>query len=66
MYKANEVIDITIETRNELLEVKKMLEEEISAMGIVSAWGVADALYKKIVNIVDNAIKREVTNKIEE
>lgn len=51
---------MTIETRNELLEVKKMLEEEIPA------WGVVDSLYKKIVNIVNNAIKREVVNKIEE
>ena len=51
---------MTIETRNELLEVKKMLEEEIPA------WGVADSIYKKIVNVVNNAIKRETTNKIEE
>lgn len=32
---------MTIETRNELLEVKKMLEEE------VPAWGVADSIYPK-------------------
>lgn len=51
---------MTIETRNELLEIKKMLEEEIPA------WGVADSLYKKIVNVVNNAIRREADNKIKE
>ena len=51
---------MTIETRNELLEVKKILAEEIPA------WGVADSIYKKIINVVNNAIKKETSNKIEE
>lgn len=60
MYKINEVIDMTIETRNELLEVKKMLEKEIPT------WCVADSIYKKIVKVVNNAIKRELIASLKE